>query len=171
MLDELTGLPNFRALASWFPPRDMAPRKTQVLVYIDVGGMAHVTAVLGPPRGDAVLQRLARLLTIYWPNWEAARVGGDEFVLLAPDMPTAVETAARVKELTEREFQSERGEVRTNAAAKGISTPPPRLLQLSIVLQQFEGPVDIHQVLGTARAKLHHALNAANGAAVQVLAT
>lgn len=170
MPDALTGLQSACDLFEEFAPRDLASRESRVLVFIDIGGMAHVTGVLGFQAGDAILRRISRLLIIYWPTWRTARVGGDEFALVAPDMRVARDAASRLQRLMAHEFQSERAEVRANAAASGVTSPQPRLLHPSFVLVPIDPIFGIRAQLQDAQRMLRRALGQAEGAAVLVSA-
>lgn len=88
MTDELTGLLNRRgfetelqrtlALASRY-------EETGLLVYVDLDGFKLVNDTYGHAAGDAVLQRVARLLTGNLRCTDfVGRLGGDEFAVLLP---------------------------------------------------------------------------------------
>lgn len=81
--DALTGLANRRALIAslqaWLQPPPVQP---WALAYLDLDGFKPVNDHYGHAAGDALLQRIARQLQ-QWPAAQcAARMGGDEFVLL-----------------------------------------------------------------------------------------
>jgi GGDEF domain-containing protein len=130
---------------------------------MDVGSLRHVTAVLGFQESDAVLKRMGRLLTIYWPTWSATRVASDEFALLAPNLDAARTAAARLQELAEKEFEPQRDEVRANAAAKDIVAPPSRLLRLSIAIVDLVTCDSLKEGIADAECALNDAIVAANG--------
>ena len=120
MPDALTGLPNRRDFADSLPPFERFRSKATALLYVDIGSLIHATSVLGPRESDDILKRIGRLLTIHWPNWASARVGGDEFALIAPDLLSAQAAAEHLQALTEEEFEPQRIRIRSNAEAKGV---------------------------------------------------
>jgi diguanylate cyclase len=87
--DALTGLPNRRQLQAAIDAlsadtRDGARRIA--LLYLDLDGFKSVNDALGHSAGDALLRRLAKTLRSAIRSGDVlARVGGDEFVLLAAD--------------------------------------------------------------------------------------
>lgn len=101
--DELTGLPNRRALNESL--EDAVARRsrtngTTALLLIDLDGFKSINDTMGHPVGDRVLAAVAdRLLRTTRQNEKAARLGGDEFALvldLSSDDPIgAAEAAAR----------------------------------------------------------------------------
>ncbi|HXZ14631.1 MAG TPA: EAL domain-containing protein, partial [Roseiarcus sp.] len=81
--DALTGLPNRRFLDRYL--ETPAADKLHVLMHIDLDRFKEVNDSLGHAVGDAVLRIAAsRLLAVLNPNEFAARIGGDEFVVVAP---------------------------------------------------------------------------------------
>jgi GGDEF domain-containing protein len=170
MPDNLTGLATLAELNEAIGSSSLlaAPR-TQVAVYMDIGSLVHVTAVLGYHQSDELLQRMARLLCIYFPQMEAGRVGGDEFILLAPDRVAAEAAADRLQELTDREFEPQRVAVRANAKAKQVIAPPERLLQLSIALFEVASVDNLKERLRQVSGALHSALCGANGGAARIV--
>ncbi len=84
--DELTGLANRRGMEDFMKKSLANARRyneTGCLAYIDLDHFKLINDTWGHDAGDAVLQRVARLLT---DNVRAsdlvARVGGDEFVII-----------------------------------------------------------------------------------------
>jgi len=85
--DELTGLPNRRALmldlegATSRPP---ATGSLRLLVLFDLDGFKIYNDTFGHPAGDALLERLGGRLELFAASkGRAYRLGGDEFCLLA----------------------------------------------------------------------------------------
>ncbi len=98
--DYLTGLPN-RALANDHLQKELARarrRQTRVAVlYLDVDGFKAVNDTLGHAVGDHLLQVIAeRLRTCIRESDTAARMGGDEFIIIVSDlsMPDAATISA-----------------------------------------------------------------------------
>jgi len=84
--DILTGLSNRAGLAKAFAARfdSEAPPKGLALVYLDLDGFKAVNDSFGHMAGDALLQLVAeRLRGLVRASDIAARIGGDEFVVLS----------------------------------------------------------------------------------------
>lgn len=87
--DPLTGLLNRRALderaTTLFKPMDGQPRPVGI-VAVDIDGLKRVNDTHGHTRGDALICRVAVALTEAFsalPSSLVARVGGDEFTIVA----------------------------------------------------------------------------------------
>jgi diguanylate cyclase (GGDEF)-like protein len=97
--DSLTGLPNTRAFEAAINRRLDAERPFALLIG-DMDGLRSVNELKGHPEGDLLLHRLADALgRILGPEDEVARVGGDEFAVLARMRPgdDARERATRLE--------------------------------------------------------------------------
>lgn len=84
--DMLTGLSNRTGLAKAFTTKfdDAKPPKGLALVYLDLDGFKAVNDSYGHMAGDALLQLVAeRLRGLVRASDIAARIGGDEFVVLS----------------------------------------------------------------------------------------
>lgn len=91
LIDELTGLYNRRGLVSLGQERlRLAAReaKTALLLFIDLDGMKWINDNLGHAEGDFALQQVAAVLRQTFRDCDLiARIGGDEFVVLATAEP------------------------------------------------------------------------------------
>ncbi|MBC7726246.1 MAG: GGDEF domain-containing protein [Microbacteriaceae bacterium] len=98
--DSLTDLPNRKLFADRLR---QALARTQRrahrvgLLYLDLDGFKRINDTLGHEAGDEALQEIARrLLGVVRQTDTLARMGGDEFVLLAADLDAPAERAVRV---------------------------------------------------------------------------
>ncbi len=98
--DALTGLPNRRTLMAYLKTTIAeAARRPASLVFIDLDGFKEVNDLVGHSMGDAVLCHFADILKSQTQAGElAARIGGDEFVLILRGCPIAL-ARARVNRL------------------------------------------------------------------------
>lgn len=88
--DALTGLPNRFFLESLFETLEsqMAPETEIAILQIDLDRFKPINDTLGHAAGDHVLRHVAGTLqTFACDGRVAARIGGDEFVILAPSAP------------------------------------------------------------------------------------
>ena len=82
--DALTGLPNRRALNAELEAVLAEPGRGGALVMIDLDGFKAINDALGHAGGDELLQVVAaRLRSCLRPGEVAARLGGDEMVVIA----------------------------------------------------------------------------------------
>jgi diguanylate cyclase (GGDEF)-like protein/PAS domain S-box-containing protein len=88
--DELTGLPNRRSLidhARWLLSLAGRHGRRAAIMVIDLDGFKAFNDLLGHAQGDALLRRVAsRMLSVMREYDVVARTGGDEFVVLLPDI-------------------------------------------------------------------------------------
>lgn len=86
MTDPLTGLANRAALLHALEDRLRGPWAPLALLYLDLDGFKRVNDVHGHATGDAVLRGVADVLRAgVGPRDLAARIGGDEFIILSED--------------------------------------------------------------------------------------
>jgi diguanylate cyclase (GGDEF)-like protein len=82
--DGLTDLPNHRAFQGEFPNTVASAARYQVplaLVLLDVDDFKLINDRNGHPHGDAILRRVAQLLSQARPGDRPYRIGGDEFAV------------------------------------------------------------------------------------------
>lgn len=111
MHDMLTGLPNRRMLADHLN-RALA-RRSRVgghlaVLFVDLDGVKKVNDELGHETGDALLVKVAERLSATLRTTDTvARVGGDEFVVVCPDL----ESLDELPDLAERLLDAARVEM------------------------------------------------------------
>jgi diguanylate cyclase (GGDEF)-like protein/PAS domain S-box-containing protein len=97
--DSLTGLPNRRQLLEQLDlelSRALRHGQNGALLFMDLDNFKTINDALGHQAGDAVLKQVAeRLLRNLRKEDIAARMGGDEFVILLPHLDHSLERAAR----------------------------------------------------------------------------
>jgi diguanylate cyclase (GGDEF)-like protein len=100
LTDDLTGLPNRRALATELERRMAAPqvKRPFALALFDLDGFKHYNDNFGHPTGDALLRRLGTSLAACLDDLGTAyRMGGDEFCALIDrtvELSSTLEAAA-----------------------------------------------------------------------------
>ncbi|ASU38458.1 GGDEF domain-containing protein [Herbaspirillum sp. meg3] len=98
--DILTGLPNRVMLADRMQQaiaHAQRHRTGVALLFLDLDGFKPINDTLGHKAGDQVLQEITqRLLNVARGSDTLARVGGDEFVLLATDLGMPLTHGARI---------------------------------------------------------------------------
>jgi diguanylate cyclase (GGDEF)-like protein len=98
--DALTGLPNRLAFGEFALRAASRAKRGEgfAVLFVDLDRFKAVNDTLGHAMGDALLREVAeRLRHAVRDGDEVARMGGDEFALLAfgPDLPRSAETLAR----------------------------------------------------------------------------
>ncbi|MBX3285508.1 MAG: EAL domain-containing protein [Actinobacteria bacterium] len=85
--DELTGLPNRRLLLARLRDQFSSPDSRGGLLFVDLDRFKLINDSLGHEAGDKLLQEVTlRFQRALRPDDLVARVGGDEFVVLCPDL-------------------------------------------------------------------------------------
>jgi diguanylate cyclase (GGDEF)-like protein/PAS domain S-box-containing protein len=136
--DDLTGLPNRALLNDRLEQALAVARRTghQVgVAFFDVDGFKHVNDALGHGTGDALLVELGRrLVATVRPDDTVARIGGDEFVVLCPDV--SVESmqmlAARIRTTVGERFHVGGHDIEVHASL-GITVGVPESSAQSVL--------------------------------------
>jgi diguanylate cyclase len=128
--DELTGLPNRTLLVDRFNQALVRARRQGMhlaLLLLDLDGFKHVNDSLGHATGDKLLQKVAtRLLSCIRGADTACRYGGDEFVLLLPeiqDQKQALRVAEKIRTRLARPYSVE-GHLIEATASIGVAVYP-----------------------------------------------
>lgn len=110
--DALTGLPNRTLLSDRFQQALVIAKRNKVqlaTMFIDLDNFKPVNDTLGHDVGDALLKAVAyRMLNCVRESDTVARVGGDEFVLLLPEIETendAVIVAEKIRYTLNQPFE------------------------------------------------------------------
>lgn len=80
--DSLTGLMNRRALDGYLDKCDM--NSSMSYFFLDINGLKKINDLEGHSTGDRVIEEVGDLLTQFFGNDPVVRMGGDEFMALAP---------------------------------------------------------------------------------------
>ncbi|MFQ5880665.1 MAG: GGDEF domain-containing protein, partial [Dehalococcoidia bacterium] len=123
VLDELTGVHN-RRYFYWQLERELARARRYgtpfTMVLFDIDGLKSINDGLGHLTGDELLRTFARIMQEYSRSTDTcARIGGDEFAVLAPNTP--YETAAKLAERLAAAFAATPINLPTAGAAEGPS--------------------------------------------------
>ena len=153
--DELTGLPNRRALYAEAHTRRAEPRhRSQALLMLDLDKFKEVNDSLGHHAGDQLLVQVgARLRENLHGDDVLARLGGDEFAVLLDDAghDEAVNAAARLRAAVGEPFFVE-GISLHSSVSIGIALSPDDGLDLSALLRK----ADIAMYKAKTLFKGHH---------------
>ncbi len=110
LTDELTGLPNRRALVEMLEheiERARRHRRPLALALLDLDDFKHINDTYGHLVGDLVLSELAALIRRNLRSTDiVGRFGGEEFMIIMPDTDfnTAVKVVERLRFSTEKTY-------------------------------------------------------------------
>ncbi|MFD1746103.1 diguanylate cyclase domain-containing protein [Rhizobium helianthi] len=121
LLDPLTGVLNRRGLHER-AQHMMAKQQLLALFYLDLDGFKQVNDRLGHGAGDDLLRQVAKRLEATEPGAAICRLGGDEFLILAPShhAQEAVRTASRMIRAMSMPYNTDVGPANVGASI-GIS--------------------------------------------------
>jgi diguanylate cyclase (GGDEF)-like protein len=128
--DQLTGLPNRTLLLDRLKQAiSVSNRASRAisLLFIDLDGFKHVNDTYGHGIGDRLLKDAAeRLLTCLREGDTAARIGGDEFViiLLESDLELAITVAHRILGILRVPYEFGKKTISSISASIGIAEYP-----------------------------------------------
>lgn len=144
--DYLTGLFNRRAWEQATSDIELENRIYNVMI-LDIDHFKHVNDRYGHASGDQVLKRFAELLLLETrPQDLVARIGGEEFVVLIRDLPTA-----KIKKIAER--------IRVRIEYESFVLPQ-EILKITVSIGVSSGQsISIEQLLDTADQALYQAKN------------
>ena len=152
--DPLTGLPNRRLLRARAEQALALARRgggEVGLIFLDLDGFKQINDRLGHLAGDEVLQEVAvRIGEAIREADTAARIGGDEFAVLLPEIEGeggALQVADRLRESMSAPLEVE-GETLFVASSMGISLFPTTASSFDQMLEQAD-----RALYGEARAK------------------
>ncbi len=129
--DPLTSLPNRRLLLERLSQQVVRARRAKThlaLLFIDLDKFKPINDELGHEVGDWLLQAVAqRIQDCLRASDTAARMGGDEFVVLLPDLPdsdAALAVAEKIRHALAQEFVTEQGLVLGISSSIGVALYP-----------------------------------------------
>lgn len=129
--DPLTHLPNRRLALERLTQQMVRARRNKTrlaLLFIDLDKFKPINDELGHAMGDWLLQAVAqRILDCLRESDTAARIGGDEFVVLLPDLPSveaALRVAEKIRSSVAQEFVTPHGAVLDISSSIGVALYP-----------------------------------------------
>lgn len=129
--DPLTQLPNRRLLLDRIPLHIARAKRDQrrlALLFIDLDKFKPINDQFGHKSGDRVLQEVAmRLKSLLRESDTAARIGGDEFVVMLPDITSsqnALQVADKIRVELQRPYVGEQGQTHHISASIGVTIYP-----------------------------------------------
>ena len=121
--DSLTGLPNRRLLTDWLADdiqRSQDRNSQAAVLFVDLDKFKYVNDTHGHEVGDRLMRAVAdRLRTMLRTEDRVVRFGGDEFVILCPELngsAAAEKLATRVIEVIEQPFRVGEESMRISAS-------------------------------------------------------
>jgi diguanylate cyclase (GGDEF)-like protein len=158
--DALTGLPNRALLVDRIAQalsESKRSRRCTAILFVDLDRFKQINDTLGHAAGDEVLRTVAEQLTaIVRPHDTVARIGGDEFVVLAANVEShahAVDIGARLV----RQLNHRAGEADRVGASVGISVSIAGRGSPEVLLNEADKAMYQAKALGRGRVELFDA--------------
>jgi diguanylate cyclase len=150
LTDAVTELPNRRALLEEMQRRLAAPQEDRALIvaFLDLDDFKPINERFGHEVGDQLLQAVAkRLQRMLRDSDMAARVGGDEFVVLAVEQRAKADEAAaalsrRLESATRGRFKLDSVLIDYGGASVGFAVAESGCLNAQALLNKAEAAVD-----------------------------
>jgi len=151
--DRLTGLANRAMFEERITPVEQLQQTTTTVMFVDLDRFKEINDIHGHEIGDAVLVAAAlRLRTCCRAEDTVARVGGDEFVVLAQGVsPNAVEQVAQRFVNAMRQPVNVHGLEIGISASIGIATGDPRDTDVHELIRRADAAMYIAKVAGPGR--------------------
>jgi diguanylate cyclase len=164
LTDAMTELPNRRALLEEMQRRLASQKVDQALIvaFIDLDNFKPINDQFGHDIGDQLLQAVAkRVRRMLRDSDVAARVGGDEFVVLALEQRERADEAAaalsrRLENATRGRFKLDSMLIDYDGASVGAVVAEPRCLSAQELLSRADAAMNV-----TKRLRKHGAASAA----------
>ena len=135
-VDALTQVSNRNALDARTGQLEAGERPAAIgVVYADLNGLKNVNDVGGHDAGDKLLKKTSALLKIVFSDHEVYRAGGDEFVILCPD-------------ITEEQLTQQTAQLR----AMADNTPD---VSFAVGAGYFSGDYDIRSAMQIADERMY----------------
>ncbi len=164
--DELTGLPNRTLLLDRLKQALVRAKRQQrqlVLLLIDLDGFKAINDGLGHAAGDALLQRVAkRLMSCIRGGDTACRYGGDEFVLLLPEVDgeeRALEVMQRIRACLAKPYTIDGNSIVVTASIGAAVYPGDGISQNDLIKQADVAMYLAKTVKGTFKARAKAAVS------------
>jgi diguanylate cyclase (GGDEF)-like protein len=158
--DALTGLSNRSGLASAVEARMMDARRSQeglALLYLDLDGFKSVNDTYGHAAGDRLLRMVAQRLHNGLRTGDlAARIGGDEFVVLmhSVDHAMAIEMGQWLIKVVSASYDFDDGGCATVGASIGIALAPEHGRDLETLLAAADAALYEAKSSGKSRCSM-----------------
>jgi diguanylate cyclase (GGDEF)-like protein len=155
--DQLTGLPNRTLLLDRLNQAISVSNRTSreiSILFIDLDGFKPVNDTYGHATGDRLLKEVAsRLLFCLREGDTAARIGGDEFVviLLESDLDRAVLVAGRILEALRTPYELGKKTISSISASIGIAVYPVHAADMDSVISAADSAMYIAKKSGKDR--------------------
>jgi diguanylate cyclase (GGDEF)-like protein len=160
--DALTGLPNRTLVVDRIEQALAAARRTgrsTGVLFVDLDAFKHINDTRGHASGDGVLQRVGeRLVSVLRSMDTVGRIGGDEFIVLAPEVDGHLDAAALGARLLSELKRDNTGGVGERVSASiGISVSSGGRGSAETLLHEADTAMYRAKSLGGGRAEMFDA--------------